>query len=43
MANKNDKPKLMVENISCVIPETELLGGLFLGNSFGAEKPDILK
>ena len=43
MTNKNEKPKLRVENISCVIPETELLGGLFLGNSFGAENPEILK
>lgn len=43
MTNKNEKPKIRVENISCVIPETELLGGLFLGNSFGAENPEILK
>lgn len=36
MATNTDKPKLRVENISCVIPETELLGGLFLGNGYGA-------
>jgi hypothetical protein len=32
-----------VENISCILPETAYLGGLFLGNVFGAQNPDILK
>jgi hypothetical protein len=38
-----EKPKLMVENISCIIPETETLGGLFVGNTYGAENAEILK
>jgi hypothetical protein len=33
----------MVENISCIIPETAQLGGLFLGNVFGAQDANILK
>ena len=33
----------MVENISCVLPETQELGGLFLGNVFGAQNAEILK
>lgn len=33
----------MVENISCVIPEAESIGGLFLGNTYGAQNSDILR
>lgn len=32
-----------VENISCILPETEQLGGLFLGNVYGAQNAEILK
>lgn len=37
MQNYNEAPKLMVENISCILPESTELGGLFLGNVFGAQ------
>lgn len=33
----------MVENISCIIPETDSMGGLYLGNTYGAQNSDILK
>lgn len=33
----------VVENISCILPETMQLGGLYLGNIFGAQNADILK
>lgn len=32
-----------VENISCILPETNQLGGVFLGNVFGAQNAEILK
>lgn len=35
-AAQSKQPKLMVENVSCIIPETEALGGLFLGNTYGS-------
>jgi len=37
------KPKQMVENISCIIPETDGTGGLYLGNTYGAQNAEILK
>lgn len=33
----------MVENISCILPENDKLGGLFLGNVYGAQNSSILK
>jgi hypothetical protein len=32
-----------IENISCVFPATEHMGGLYIGNYFGAINTDILK
>lgn len=43
MNQPNDGGKPMVENISCILPENAQLGGLFLGNVYGAQNPDILK
>lgn len=43
MNQNNDGQKPMVENISCILPETNELGGLFLGNVFGAQNAAILK
>jgi hypothetical protein len=37
MNEVNDTPKLMVENISCILPENKEFGGLFLGNVYGAQ------
>ena len=42
MSDQREKPKMMVENISCIIPESKGMGGLFLGNAFGAQSSDIL-
>lgn len=39
MTTKGEKPKMMVENISCILPESESMGGLFLGNVYGAQNP----
>lgn len=33
----------MVENISCILPESQEVGGLFLGNIYGAQNAAILK
>lgn len=33
----------MVQNVSCVLPETEDRGGLYIGNYFGAKNIDLLK
>ena len=43
MTEIKEKKKIRVENISCVIAETAKLGGLFLGNIYGAQNPEILK
>lgn len=43
MNQNSDGNKPMVENISCILPETDELGGLFLGNVFGAQNAAILK
>lgn len=43
MTDKQEKPKIQVENISCILPESTQLGGLFVGNIYGAQNPDILK
>ena len=43
MVPNQEPQKPMVENISCIIPETSELGGLFLGNVFGAKNAPILK
>jgi len=37
MNPNNEQPKQMVENISCILPENDQLGALFLGNVFGAQ------
>lgn len=36
-------PQLRVENISCILPESNKLGGLFVGNIYGAQNPAVLK
>jgi hypothetical protein len=43
MKQNSENQKPMVENISCILPENEQLGGLFLGNVFGAQNAAILK
>ena len=43
MIPSNDAEKPRVENISCILPETSQLGGLYLGNVYGAQNPKILK
>lgn len=43
MAGQGEKQKLMVENISCILPESRTMGGLYLGNTYGAQNSDILK
>lgn len=43
MIPNNEQQKPMVENISCILPENDKLGGLYLGNVFGAQNADILK
>lgn len=36
-------PKILVENISCVLSPSENMGGLYLGNFYGAQNDDILQ
>lgn len=43
MNQSGDAQKPMVENISCILPESQELGGLFLGNIYGAQNAAILK
>jgi hypothetical protein len=37
----NDLP--VVENVSCVLPETAKMGALYIGNYMGAQNVDLLK
>jgi len=43
MIPNNEQQKPMVENISCILPSNDQLGGLFLGNVYGAQNSEILK
>ena len=44
MSQQQQKAQLpMVENISCILPETQTEGGLFLGNYYGAKNPKVLQ
>jgi hypothetical protein len=43
MIPNNEQQKPMVENISCILPANDQLGGLFLGNVYGAQNSEILK
>ena len=43
MTTSSQKPKMMVQNISCIMPQSDNLGGLFLGNVYGAQNASILK